>query len=504
MKRLLICLLVLSAAVTATAQYLPLMLDQTITLRNSSEIWDMMPHPSGYFVWAQAIVKDSTHTLLFWGRTDSLTVDSLDLNIGAPLSVALFWKQPNDPCVVLSSRTYLGTSIYDNTTFRIYDLAEGRPDSAYWLWPGSWYRHPFNYYNWDEVNYRISTIAFNPSPPLPSRQVLLLVVHDYHYWGYEHGFGGTSYSHPAYCVANMLLGSHSPLTRAQAGANSGATWISLGDTIAILYSGTDSWSYTTSSGYTSSVLASRSGGDSLIASDSLWSCSSSSSGQCSATGSLTATYDAANRVLYCFTFLSGTYGVVTSPSSSTPIWTVSGSYISKFVAEVVSSNTTEEFLLYDTSAHAFDIRDAMDGHSYGVTDTILIPEDGGARIIGRYDSTSRRLAFRDGQQLKLYRFGQYLATGERTAPLLTSLALSSYPNPFNPSTTISFALERETDITLSIFDLTGRRVRTLTEGKWNAGTHDVHLDGAALPSGLYFARLRAGGLTKTQKLVLLK
>ena len=53
-------------------------------------------------------------------------------------------------------------------------------------------------------------------------------------------------------------------------------------------------------------------------------------------------------------------------------------------------------------------------------------------------------------------------------------------------------------------DRTVRRMRTLSEGRWNAGTHEVRFDGAALPSGLYFARLQAGGFAKTQKLVLLK
>lgn len=93
---------------------------------------------------------------------------------------------------------------------------------------------------------------------------------------------------------------------------------------------------------------------------------------------------------------------------------------------------------------------------------------------------------------------------EQFTPMPSSLSLSAYPNPFNPSATISFSLSKESGITLSVFDLTGRCVTTLAEGRWPAGKHSVLFDGSGLPSGIYFARLEAGGAVRTQKMVLLK
>jgi hypothetical protein len=93
---------------------------------------------------------------------------------------------------------------------------------------------------------------------------------------------------------------------------------------------------------------------------------------------------------------------------------------------------------------------------------------------------------------------------QRHNPVPASHSLSAYPNPFNPSTTISFSLPRTSNVTLSVYDVTGRKVETLIDKSLNAGEHSMDFNGSALPSGLYFARLTAGDVMQTQKMVLLK
>jgi len=83
-------------------------------------------------------------------------------------------------------------------------------------------------------------------------------------------------------------------------------------------------------------------------------------------------------------------------------------------------------------------------------------------------------------------------------------ALASHPNPFNPTTSISFSVPRAGNVELSVFDISGRVIATLASGAYAAGEHSVTFDGAALPSGIYFAHLSAGSIQRTQKLVLLK
>jgi len=68
----------------------------------------------------------------------------------------------------------------------------------------------------------------------------------------------------------------------------------------------------------------------------------------------------------------------------------------------------------------------------------------------------------------------------------------NYPNPFNPSTTITFTLPAQGRVALRVYDMLGREVRTLVNGRQEAGMKTVTFDAGALPSGLYYYRLEAG------------
>lgn len=85
----------------------------------------------------------------------------------------------------------------------------------------------------------------------------------------------------------------------------------------------------------------------------------------------------------------------------------------------------------------------------------------------------------------------------------------NFPNPFNPSTTISFAVAQAGPATLDLYDVRGQKVRTLINENLIAGTHQVRWDGAddqgrPMPSGTYMARLTSDGAFTTHKLVLAK
>lgn len=80
----------------------------------------------------------------------------------------------------------------------------------------------------------------------------------------------------------------------------------------------------------------------------------------------------------------------------------------------------------------------------------------------------------------------------------------NYPNPFNPSTTINYQLPTNSFVSLAVFDVLGREVKTLVNRRQNAGDHTVTFNAANLPSGVYFYRLEAGTYHDTKKLMLLK
>ncbi|MCX6641290.1 MAG: S8 family serine peptidase [bacterium] len=118
---------------------------------------------------------------------------------------------------------------------------------------------------------------------------------------------------------------------------------------------------------------------------------------------------------------------------------------------------------------------------------------------------------------------QDIAVDLNSQPLPEGLSFNVSPNPFNPTTTLSFELRAASFVTLEIFDINGRVVGAhgmrpnvggggsagachapLQDTWYDAGTHTIPFDGSGLPSGIYFCRLNAGSTTSTVKLVLLK
>ena len=102
--------------------------------------------------------------------------------------------------------------------------------------------------------------------------------------------------------------------------------------------------------------------------------------------------------------------------------------------------------------------------------------------------------------------GLPVAVGD--SPALTALG-ANYPNPFNPSTTVPFTLARAGQVTLRIYDVSGRLVATLLDGVVATGAHTRVWDGrndagSPVSSGVYFYELVAGDFRQTRKMVLLK
>lgn len=80
----------------------------------------------------------------------------------------------------------------------------------------------------------------------------------------------------------------------------------------------------------------------------------------------------------------------------------------------------------------------------------------------------------------------------------------NFPNPFNPSTEISFQIPSASFVTLKIFDILGNEVTSLINEEKPSGTYKVIWNAANNPSGIYFYQLKAGNFIKTKKLILLK
>jgi len=90
-------------------------------------------------------------------------------------------------------------------------------------------------------------------------------------------------------------------------------------------------------------------------------------------------------------------------------------------------------------------------------------------------------------------------------PMADSFSLSdAYPNPFNPTTTMTLTMLVAGDMQVGVYNLLGQSVSTLTSGYKDAGIYSLTWDATDASSGMYFVKAQADGFTKIQKLMLVK
>jgi hypothetical protein len=80
----------------------------------------------------------------------------------------------------------------------------------------------------------------------------------------------------------------------------------------------------------------------------------------------------------------------------------------------------------------------------------------------------------------------------------------SYPNPFNPTTHIRFRIPRSEHVTLTVYDLHGRKVAELANENLGPGSYERTFEAGGLASGVYLYHLQAGSFERARKVVLIK
>ncbi|RMG36825.1 MAG: T9SS C-terminal target domain-containing protein, partial [Methanobacteriota archaeon] len=132
---------------------------------------------------------------------------------------------------------------------------------------------------------------------------------------------------------------------------------------------------------------------------------------------------------------------------------------------------------------------------------------------GNFDPIQRILTIPPGTgghfEVTYQRAPSFIAENNATFKPETFTLKQNYPNPFNPVTTIEFYLSHATHLTLHIYDVAGRKVKTLVNGYYPAGNYAVQWDatdaeGEKVSAGVYLYQMNSGNEAMTRKMVLLK
>jgi len=129
--------------------------------------------------------------------------------------------------------------------------------------------------------------------------------------------------------------------------------------------------------------------------------------------------------------------------------------------------------------------------------------------IPQFDAFGFNRVYGSGIDIGCYESQGYTGNEEELNPSVNALHLANYPNPFNPSTTISYSIPTNGDVILTIYNAKGQLVNTLVseyknQGHYQIVWHGKDSNGRSVASGLYFTRLVATGKSLSNKMLLLK
>lgn len=113
-------------------------------------------------------------------------------------------------------------------------------------------------------------------------------------------------------------------------------------------------------------------------------------------------------------------------------------------------------------------------------------------------------AFHNGNTVRLFKRDTPLGISPITETPGQYVLEQNYPNPFNPATRIIFSIPSNSNVLITVYDISGKKIRTLLNEIKNAGSYSVEFDGTGLSSGVYFYKINAGKFSKTKRMILAK
>lgn len=229
-----------------------------------------------------------------------------------------------------------------------------------------------------------------------------------------------------------------------------------------------------------------------------------------------ALFNPSGSHLWSKTFTSTTYGFATGLSfadNNDLLLTCTGQGTINFgggpvAATGINYNVFVSRLLSGNGGHRWSFAFAGDDN---VTGTVTAGRNA-VIVAGSMDGAANpgggALPWIGGSDIFVAKYGETL-TGVSAPPLMIATLGQNVPNPFNPTTSIPYTLERGANVVIGIYDASGTRVAQLSEGLRSPGAHSAmwsgrDASGGAVASGVYFYRLEGAGDISARKMILLK
>lgn len=186
--------------------------------------------------------------------------------------------------------------------------------------------------------------------------------------------------------------------------------------------------------------------------------------------------------------------------------------LTTFTAAVKNTSISDVVMLEwrtvgESNNLGFDIERSLDGKNFSKLG--FVAGAGSTNLAQGYGFTDDRVEV----GTYFYRLKQIDRNGAFTYSDIREVEVSApqryeltqnFPNPFNPQTDIVFRVKEEGVVTLKVFDLLGREVRTLVDEKKGAGVHRITFDAHTLPSGVYLYSISMGSFHEVKKMLLVK
>jgi hypothetical protein len=173
-------------------------------------------------------------------------------------------------------------------------------------------------------------------------------------------------------------------------------------------------------------------------------------------------------------------------------------YVHKHIARSVLNGNTGENL----NVTPWAVNQVLSRSFSKILDTAWVPEN--LELIAIVFKDSSSLFYANVEQAIKIPVTQPLGVINQNTIPEKYLLSQNYPNPFNPTTNVKFALPEPGNVSLKVYDITGREVMDFINGYFEAGTYNAEINMSELTSGVYFYTISAGSFTETKKMMLVK